>query len=301
MTTSPLSPSLTSFGMAGRPLRILIVDDNHINLSMLSRLLKRRFSHILDGAPTTVDSGLKAIQLLRLHVFDCILMDIQMPFLSGLEASRRIRNAEDGILSANSSAHIVAVTTAVGDEPELAYRRAEMDGMIGKPVRFDQLSNYLSPLSQQAAVAARKRSLRLTCRASRSCHLCLRLAAMTRGASSTCPSTPSRLRHGRTSARIATLSTYCRHRHAHHFVGAAPSPLHAVEAPTVPPSRLLRTDFAVITVQMAMPHRWDRVDCSKRLPPCLTRNHRPTRRRWTKSKPRFNRPSVRRRTLVLLP
>ncbi|PWN93588.1 hypothetical protein FA10DRAFT_264225 [Acaromyces ingoldii] len=133
-----------------RPLRILIVDDNHINLSVLSTLLKRRFNHVLDGPPVSVDSGLKAIQLLRTNVFDCILMDIQMPFLSGLETAKRIRASEDGILDANSSAHIVAVTTAVGDEPEAAYRRAGMDGMIGKPVKAHHLQHYLRPLAQEA-------------------------------------------------------------------------------------------------------------------------------------------------------
>lgn len=140
---------------AGRPLRMLIVDDNHINLSVLSTLLRRRFSHLLEGSPVTVDSGLKAIQLLRTHVFDCIFMDIQMPFLNGLDATRRIRNAEDGILTANSDAHIVAVTTAVGPEPEMAYRRAGMDGMIGKPVRFQLLQEYLCPLAHQAQISAK--------------------------------------------------------------------------------------------------------------------------------------------------
>lgn len=104
----------------------------------------------MEGAPVSVDSGLKAIQLLRTHIFDCIFMDIQMPFLSGLEASRRIRNGEDGILPANGDAHIVAVTTAIGDEPELAYRRSRMDGMIGKPVRYHQLQQYLMPLAMEA-------------------------------------------------------------------------------------------------------------------------------------------------------
>lgn len=138
----------------GRPLRVMIVDDNHINLSVLSTLIRRRFGHVVQDAPVAVDSGLKAIQILRTHVFDCILMDIQMPFLSGLDTARRIRNAEDGILAANSDAHIVAVTTAVGDEPERAYRRAKMDGMIGKPVRFSHLQQYLCPLAHEAQRAS---------------------------------------------------------------------------------------------------------------------------------------------------
>lgn len=135
-------------------LRVMLVDDNRINLSVLNTLLKRRFSNLIDGQPVAVDSGLKAIQLLRTNVFDVILMDIQMPFLSGLDASIRIRNGEDYVLEANRDAHIVAVTTAVGDEPELAYRRAGMDGMIGKPVRFQDMQQYLSPLAHEAHNAA---------------------------------------------------------------------------------------------------------------------------------------------------
>ena len=133
-----------------RKLRVLLVDDNRINLSVLSTLLKRRFSNLIEGTPVSVDSGLKAIQLLRTNVFDCIMMDIQMPFLSGLDTSIRIRNGEDGVLEANRSVHIVAVTTAVGDEPELAYRRAGMDGMIGKPVRFQDMQHYICPLAHEA-------------------------------------------------------------------------------------------------------------------------------------------------------
>lgn len=137
-----------------RKLRILLVDDNRINLSVLSTLLKRRFGPMVEGTPVSVDSGLKAIQLLRTNVFDCIMMDIQMPFLSGLDTSIRIRNGEDGVLEANRSVHIVAVTTAVGDEPELAYRRAGMDGMIGKPVRFKDMEHYICPLAHEAFNAA---------------------------------------------------------------------------------------------------------------------------------------------------
>lgn len=59
-------------------LRVLIVDDNYINLRTLSRLLNRRFGGFLDGPPVSVDSGLKAIQQLRSQVFDVIFMDIQV-------------------------------------------------------------------------------------------------------------------------------------------------------------------------------------------------------------------------------
>ncbi|KIS67406.1 uncharacterized protein UMAG_04506 [Mycosarcoma maydis] len=134
-------------------LRILLVDDNHVNLSILSMLLKRRFSHVLARPPVSLDSGLKALQLLRTEIFDLIFMDIEMPYLDGVECARRIRAGEDGILSANRNAHIVAVTTNVGPEPASLYRHVCMDGMISKPVRFENFHQYLCPLSIEASEA----------------------------------------------------------------------------------------------------------------------------------------------------
>lgn len=152
-----LTPRAEEDGL--RRLRVMIVDDNHINLTLLERLLNRRFAHLLEEPPTAVDSALKAIQLLRHNVYDCIFMDIQMPLLSGLEASVRIRKAEDNVLSINSGCHIVAVTTVVGTEPEAAYRRARMDGMISKPVRHIDIDDYLSPLAKQAHMQASQTSM----------------------------------------------------------------------------------------------------------------------------------------------
>lgn len=137
----------------GHPLRVLAVDDNSLNLAVLTRLLSKKFSHMLDGPPVAVDSGLKALQLLQDHVFDVIFMDIQMPFISGVDCTERIRIGADGVLHANKSARIVAVTTAVGDEPEILYRRKGFDGLIGKPVAFDAVRQLLQPLSLAAKLA----------------------------------------------------------------------------------------------------------------------------------------------------
>lgn len=61
-------------------LRVLLVDDNLINLKILNTLLDRRFGSFLAHAPIAVDSGLKALQQLRYQVFDVIFMDIQVRF-----------------------------------------------------------------------------------------------------------------------------------------------------------------------------------------------------------------------------
>lgn len=152
MSTCPVSgevprPRLDTLGP------MLTISSDSI-LAVLSALLKRRFGHLLSPPPVSVDSGLKAIQLLRTEVFDVIFLDIQMPYLNGVDCAKRIRAADDGILPANSAAHIVAVTTAIGEEPEKVYRSAGMDGMIAKPVRFEHIQGYLGPLHSEALTAA---------------------------------------------------------------------------------------------------------------------------------------------------
>ncbi|PWN21880.1 hypothetical protein BCV69DRAFT_158350 [Microstroma glucosiphilum] len=135
-------------------LRVLIVDDNAVNLAVLGKLLRKNFSHLLDSPPVAVDSALKALQLLQDNVYDLILMDIQMPFLSGVDCTRRIRQGIDGVLAANRQTTIVAVTTAVGTEPEALYRRSGFDGLIGKPVKSEAMTELLEPLLAAAREAA---------------------------------------------------------------------------------------------------------------------------------------------------
>lgn len=135
-------------------LRVLVVDDNAINLALHTRMIRTRFSDILDGPPVAVDSGLKALQLLRENVFDLILLDIQMPFLSGVDCTKRIRAGSDGILESNRSTTIIAVTTAIGEEPESLYRSSGFDGLISKPLLSSCLQELLSPLLEAARLAA---------------------------------------------------------------------------------------------------------------------------------------------------
>lgn len=161
MTSKLIAPSMPS--PAPHKLRILLVDDNALNLKLLSRLLTRKFAHRLDGAPICVDDGLKAIQALsqdgesvrnsmvETHltpstVFDVIFLDIQMPFVSGIDVTQRIRACEDGILPANQSVKIYATTTAVGPAPERLYRSVGMDGLLPKPVQLKHLHELLAPL-----------------------------------------------------------------------------------------------------------------------------------------------------------
>jgi CheY-like chemotaxis protein len=75
--------------------------------------------------------GAVALQLAGGRQFDAILMDLQMPVIDGLAATRRLR-AEDG---PNRSTRIIGLTAAVGPEFERRCREAGMDDYLSKPVQ----------------------------------------------------------------------------------------------------------------------------------------------------------------------
>ena len=112
------------------PLRILLAEDNAMNRKLAVRLLER-----MGYAPDVAGDGLEAIAALEARTFDLVLMDVQMPELDGLEATRRIRQRWPG----SGGPRIVAMTaTAMAGDRELCLA-AGMDDYISKPIRVAEL------------------------------------------------------------------------------------------------------------------------------------------------------------------
>jgi len=86
--------------------------------------------------------GQQAIEAAEREVFDVILMDLQMPVMDGLEATRSIR-ARAG---PNRATRIIGLTAAVGPEFERQCRDAGMDDYMGKPVQRDTLMKRLGTI-----------------------------------------------------------------------------------------------------------------------------------------------------------
>ncbi len=123
------------------PLRILIAEDNAVNQKLTLRMLEK-ISYRADVAA----NGLEAIQSLERQRYDVILMDVQMPEMDGLEATRQIVKR----WSPESRPKIIAMTAnAMAGDREKCLK-AGMDGYISKPVRMHELSNALSEVQPVA-------------------------------------------------------------------------------------------------------------------------------------------------------
>jgi PAS domain S-box-containing protein len=113
-----------------RPLRLLIAEDNQINL-MLAMALLQKAGHRVD----TVGNGLEAVEAVRERPYDVVLMDVHMPDLDGLAATQRIRALGD----ARAHVPIVALTANALEEDRQRCLEAGMDDYLAKPVDEDQL------------------------------------------------------------------------------------------------------------------------------------------------------------------
>jgi len=118
---------------ASHPLRILLAEDNRVNQKVALRLLER-----MGYDAALAANGLEVLAALEREAFDVILMDVQMPDLDGLEATRRIRARADG-----PQPRIVAMTANVMMGERDACTAAGMDDYVAKPIDRRALADAL--------------------------------------------------------------------------------------------------------------------------------------------------------------
>jgi two-component system sensor histidine kinase/response regulator len=117
--------------------RVLVADDNEINRRALRRRLVRAGYEVIEtGDP------IEALQALRKDPFNLLLLDIQMPFLSGSELTEKLRKTP----GPNSQIPVIAVTAHAFTEDVERCRRAGMNAHITKPIDYDQLLKAMHQL-----------------------------------------------------------------------------------------------------------------------------------------------------------
>ncbi len=122
-------------GLAARaPLRILLAEDNRVNQKVALGLLER-----MGYRAEVAANGLEALDALTRQPYDVVLMDVQMPELDGLTATRTIRSRGN----AESQPWIIAMTAYALQGDEDACREAGMDDYLPKPVRPKDLAARL--------------------------------------------------------------------------------------------------------------------------------------------------------------
>ncbi len=116
------------------PLRILLAEDNMVNQKVALRLLAR-----LGYCADVAANGLEVLDALYRRRYDVVLMDVQMPDMDGIEATRRIRETWPPA----QQPHIIAMTAHVMEGDRQWCLEAGMDDYVGKPVRLEDLTAKL--------------------------------------------------------------------------------------------------------------------------------------------------------------
>jgi PAS domain S-box-containing protein len=133
-----------------RPIRALVVEDNAVNRELIATLLSP-----FDIEIETACDGAEAVDAVAARPFDVILMDMQMPVMDGLTATRRIRALPDPAAAATP---IIAMTANVLPEQVARCREAGMDDHLGKPINLPALlaalDHWATPRDDRQADAA---------------------------------------------------------------------------------------------------------------------------------------------------
>ena len=113
-----------------RPVRVLVVEDNATNLLVVKSVLEK-----YSITPDVAGNGLEAIEAVRHKTYDVVLMDVHMPEMGGLEATKAIRS----LSGAMARVPIVALTANAFANDMAECAAAGMNAHIGKPFRKEEL------------------------------------------------------------------------------------------------------------------------------------------------------------------
>lgn len=130
--------------------KILVVEDNELNLKLFCDLLR---IHGYEAEP--VRDGREAVDRARAFAPDLIVMDIQMPYVSGLELIERIK-ADDGL----KATPVMAVTAYAAKGDEERIRDAGAEGYVSKPISVLKFVEAVAALLEAAAAREEAESMR---------------------------------------------------------------------------------------------------------------------------------------------
>jgi signal transduction histidine kinase/ligand-binding sensor domain-containing protein/DNA-binding response OmpR family regulator len=131
------------------PLRILVAEDNVINQQVALSFLER-----LGYRADVAANGLEVLEALRRQPYDAVLMDVQMPEMDGLEATRCIRQLSPPELAAEAQPRIIAMTANALKEDCDICLEAGMDDYLSKPIQIEEMVNALNKCQPRPSKAS---------------------------------------------------------------------------------------------------------------------------------------------------
>jgi CheY-like chemotaxis protein len=137
------SPASLSVG-AARSLEVLVAEDHPVNQALITALLET-----LGHRVTLANNGREAVDLWATQPFDLVLMDMQMPVMGGLDATRAIRGTEQKSRRPQPTP-IYALTAAAMQEDQALGLEAGLDGYLTKPINRDALYEVLGTVAGAA-------------------------------------------------------------------------------------------------------------------------------------------------------
>lgn len=145
-TTLPPTPLPHPAPRTSTPRRVLLAEDNEVNLTFMTLFMEEAGHQVV-----TARSGIEVLSLLESGPFDVVLMDVQMPEMDGVEATKKIRGA--GPERFNPHIPIIALTayTMKGDQDR--FLEAGMDEYLPKPVDMSRLLELMERLLQERSDA----------------------------------------------------------------------------------------------------------------------------------------------------
>jgi len=134
----PLAPSEQAQEHTLQSLKVLLVEDNIMNIYFMKQLFKR-----WDIVADIAENGQEAVELVANKDFDVVLMDMHMPVMDGMEATRQIRLLDN---PQKASTHIIALTASVSDEARSRVYENGMNDYLQKPFQLEELRTRLQRL-----------------------------------------------------------------------------------------------------------------------------------------------------------
>ena len=135
VTGAKAEPSSTTEGAPAGRIRVLVAEDNPSNQMVISAFLEKA-----GARADVVGNGLKAVAAMRERPYDLVLMDVMMPELDGVSATRQIR----GLPGKAGRAPIVGLTANTTPEDHEGFLSAGMDTVLTKPIRYQQVKRLIS-------------------------------------------------------------------------------------------------------------------------------------------------------------